>query len=218
MNPAEIAKQLRLPSGKKAVQVGNAMFKGNKFIYNLTYSIIKKYLKRKTTILEIGPGNGMFIKNLFELNNNINYYAIDWSPDMVKEAKKNTKEFKYNVKIKKGISQKITFVDDFFDIVFTVNTIYFWDKPEKDLEEINRVLKKNGVFIISFRTKEYMNDLDFTKHFKHKYNYKDCKKLLIKNSFDIIERKRKNEPTIYLDDKAINTDAITIAAIKKNKL
>jgi ubiquinone/menaquinone biosynthesis C-methylase UbiE len=212
LKSSEIAKQLRLPTGKMAVRVGEVMYKANKFIYKLTFSILKKYIHKKTNILEIGPGNGMFINHLFELNKNIRYHAIDWSSDMVKEARKNTIEFSSNIGIKKGISSKITYPDNIFDIVFSVNTIYFWEKPSKDLAEIKRVLKKNGILILSFRTKEYMKDLDFAKHFKHKYNYKDCKKLLNENGYDIIEWKRKNEPTVHLENRIISTDAITIAA------
>ncbi|MHC0443676.1 class I SAM-dependent methyltransferase, partial [Flavobacterium sp. 3-210] len=54
---------------------------------------------------------------------------------------------------------KIPFEDETFDKVFTVNTIYFWQKPEDLLSEIYRVLKPNGNFCLTFAEEDFMKKL-----------------------------------------------------------
>ncbi|MBP3916587.1 MAG: methyltransferase domain-containing protein [Clostridium sp.] len=50
-----------------------------------------------------------------------------------------------------GYCCNLLYDDDFFDVVTTINTIYFWNDTKKGLEEIYRVLKGDGVFIINIR-------------------------------------------------------------------
>ena len=49
----------------------------------------------------------------------------------------------------------------FFDTVYTVNTIYFWEDTAKVLDEVRRVLKDGGNFICTFYTKGYLDKLPY---------------------------------------------------------
>ena len=51
-----------------------------------------------------------------------------------------------------------------FDVVVTMNTIYFWNDTIKGLQEIYRVLKDDGVFYNAVLTKENLDKLFYTKN------------------------------------------------------
>ncbi len=66
-----------------------------------------------------------------------------------------------------GSSDKLPFADNSFDKVFCINVVYFWDEPQKHLQEISRVLKPGGKFYATIRTKESMELMPFTKYGFH---------------------------------------------------
>ena len=51
----------------------------------------------------------------------------------------------------------LTFADEQFDTVVTVNTIYFWEDTVKGLKEIRRVLKSEGTFYSAVYSKQWMS-------------------------------------------------------------
>ena len=67
-----IATQLRQPRGEFAVQVGERMNKGNLHINLFTLDALN--LNGEENILEIGMGNGFFVKNLLNKYPKIKYF------------------------------------------------------------------------------------------------------------------------------------------------
>jgi ubiquinone/menaquinone biosynthesis C-methylase UbiE len=156
-----IAEQLRKPAGEYAVKVGEKMNEGNLHI-NL-YTIEALNLAPDDNVLEIGMGNGFFVKDILSANNFIRYTGCDFSEVMVDEASKINEEY-----VKEGTAkfcvanaEQLPFNDGEFDRVFTVNTIYFWANPSLVLSEIKRVLKPAGQVVISIRPKSVMQYYPF---------------------------------------------------------
>lgn len=139
-------------------------------------------------ILDIGFGNGYLIKNLAK-NNNSYFYGIEISDDMVKAGcKRNSKLIEQGkVHLIKGNVMDIPFETSFFDKVYTVNTIYFWEDIDKSLSEIKRVLKPNGIFINVIYSKEWLEKVKYTKYGFLKFTPKELEEAAIHNGLQVVE-------------------------------
>jgi ubiquinone/menaquinone biosynthesis C-methylase UbiE len=116
--------------------------------------LLEKYVKGKKA-LDYGCGGGRstrFLKKLgFETT------GVDISSDMIKESKTRDQNGKY-LQIKSG---EIPFEDSTFDLIFSA--IVFLEIPlkkeiEKVLNEMKRVLKKDGIIVIITGTRESYTD------------------------------------------------------------
>ena len=132
------------------------------------------------------------------------------SSDISKIALEKVKEFNSNV-VNVDMREKLPFEDNKFDVVFANLSIhYFSDSDTKSLmNEIKRILKKDGLFIGSVngiqgleKIKETAKELDYHYYYnKDKYirlfDVEDVKKYL--NIFDII--KIDERETVRFDHK-----------------
>lgn len=128
------------------------------------YHSIANKLTDEKIILDIGYGNGYLISKIYK-RTKAKIYGIDISLDMLKTAtKRNQKGIeKGDIKLAVGDCCSLEFDDKLFDVVSTVNTIYFWSNTIKGLTEIFRVLKNNGVFYNAVYTKRWMTRTAYTK-------------------------------------------------------
>ena len=101
--------------------------------------IIKKYVNKKTKILDIGTGGGEKLLKIAPYANEA--YGIDKSVSMIKTARNNLKKSGLkNVKLILADSNNIPFNDEYFDVVFCIHAPF-------EVKEVKRVLKNNGIFI-----------------------------------------------------------------------
>jgi SAM-dependent methyltransferase len=130
----------------------------------------KDYLPYKGLCLDLGCGIGQYTK--WFMNNG--YEVI--SSDISKIALEKVKEFNNNV-VNIDMREKLPFEDNIFDLVFANLSIhYFSDKDTKNIiNEIKRILKKDGLFIGSVNSiqglakiKDTALELDY-----HFYSNKD---------------------------------------------
>ena len=104
-------------------------------------NIIKKYLKvsKKDKLLDVGCGTGIST-NFF----NCNTTGIDSSKQMIKYGKGN---------LIYGKAEKLPFKDNLFNIIISVSAIHNFTNPEKALDEMLRVSKKNSKFALTLLKK-----------------------------------------------------------------
>lgn len=164
----ELGRQLLKPIGQIGLIVAENMNATNKKIYDFVLSQMS--IRNNDKVLEIGFGNGKLIAKFFEINPNITFFGVDFSETMCAEAKKVNKalanENKLHISCQDSIS--MSFTDNLFDTIVTINTIYFWDNLNIQLTELNRVLRKGGQLVIGYRPKKSMHNLPFTQEvFKH---------------------------------------------------
>ena len=148
-------------------------------INNLNCSIDDK-------ILDIGFGNGYLINNLAK-KNKCNFYGIEISDDMIKAAsKRNFKSIQEGkVSFVKGSVENIPFDDNFFDKIYTVNTVYFWRDLNKSLQEVKRVLKPGGLFVNVIYSKYWLDKIRYTKYGFSKYIPSKLEEITLNNGFKI---------------------------------
>lgn len=181
-----IAAQLKHPTGEKGIEMANMMHETN---INMTcHSIQNLNIKAGDSVLELGHGNAGHLELIFEQAQKLKYYGLEMSELMFQEARQTNRNL---------VSQKqaffslyegkaIPFQDSFFDKIFTVNTIYFWQEPEKFLGEIYRVLKADGNFCLTFAEESFMKQLPFTAYEFTLYSTEKVKQLIEKTAFKIV--------------------------------
>lgn len=164
MDPHTLASQLRHPSGEHASEVALNMNSANGQLNVKCINLLN--LQNSESLLEIGPGNGVFATDIIKRADNLSYTGVDWSADMVAEAKRMNEDIVISgqATFQQGNSSQLNFDSNVFDKVLTVHTLYFWDKPLEHLAEIRRVLKPQGLFCLAFGDSSFMKDLPFVPY------------------------------------------------------
>lgn len=187
-----IAKQFGKPTG-----IGGII---STFIMNrinqVQYKSVKKNLicSEKDRVLDIGFGNGYLIKQLAEKKEGY-FYGIEISNDMLKIGYNRNYELikQGKIHLTKGNVMAIPFDNSFFDKIYTVNTVYFWEDLDKSLSEIKRVLKPNGIFINVIYSKQWLDNIKYTQYGFLKYTPRDLEEATLRNGlsvFKVIEIKK----------------------------
>ena len=117
-------------------------FDKNNTIYKSEILAIKQLLPIKGNGVEIGIGSGRFALP-FKIKE-----GIEPSDKMRKLAKKR------GINVIKGVAENLSYFDNSFDFVLMVTTICFLDNIQKAFNEVHRVLKKHGFFIIGLIDKD----------------------------------------------------------------
>ncbi|PRD57260.1 class I SAM-dependent methyltransferase [Sphingobacterium gobiense] len=179
----ELASQLRQPQGDNGVKVAEMMNETN---INMTLHSIKRLdLQDGELILELGHGNCGHLAQLLEQKKNLSYYGLEMSVLMQEEAQRLNSQFLDNEQasfyLYDGVH--IPFEDNFFDKVFTVNTVYFWDDPRALLAELYRVIKPGGVLNITYAQGDFMKQLPFVEFGFTLYDDEKIKKIFDNTAF-----------------------------------
>ena len=105
--------------------------------------ILSRY--RFERILDVGCGDGNFTALVGKACGAKEVYGVDISEKGVEMAKKKgIKAFKVDVD-----EERLPFDDTYFDVVTALEVIEHLFDPDHFLEEVYRVLKPNGVFVLS---------------------------------------------------------------------
>ena len=133
---------------------GNMWFHRNIETLNSTedfidINILSKYLINKMNILEVGCSNGHKLNYLREKNSEkiVNLYGIDPSEKSINHGK----EAFNNIELKVGTADRLDYIDNFFDMIIVGFCMYLVDRNllYKSIAEIDRVLKPNGIIVIT---------------------------------------------------------------------
>ena len=187
----------------------------NKFMFirmETILNFVKKNFKNKNIkILDLGCGSGEVTLGLAKLGYSGD--ALDNSKGMLEICKKKLSMFNWNFFL--GEAQKTNFEKETYDLIIASGLIEYYNNDHILLEEINRILKKNGHLIINVSNKfgysTCLNSLSYilkqnflfrfikNKLFKFKYgivnfsvrkhNISDFKKTLSNYNFKIFEEK-----------------------------
>ena len=113
--------------------------------------VFHSFLKRlppNSLILDLGTGTGVLLQ--FLLQNKFEVIGIDFSKDMIKRAKEKIGQKQGTLVL--GDIENLPFQKETFDVVTAMTTLEFVKNVEKLLQEITRVLKSGGHFILGVLT------------------------------------------------------------------
>jgi ubiquinone/menaquinone biosynthesis C-methylase UbiE len=138
----------RKPTGRLGRLLIRAM---NVSHYQLTnWGLSHLSIGKQDTILDVGCGGGGTIHKLAKTATNGKVYGIDFSNESVVVSRMTNKQFVQmgRVEIQQGSISCLPFSESMFDLVTAVNTHNYWPDLVNDMQEILRVLKPGGKFII----------------------------------------------------------------------
>lgn len=208
-----LAQNLANPQGEKGKEIGEMMNTTN---IGMTLESIKTLLiEDDDHILEIGHGNAGHLKSILNVAENIKYTGIDISETMQKEAQDLNKEFESQADFVLYEGKILPFEDEVFDKIFTVNTVYFWKEPVEYLNEIYRVLKDKGTFVLTFGQRNFMEKLPFTEYNFTLYNTDEMEETVSKSHFKRMKISEKEEEVKSKTGDQTITRNYTVLTIKK---
>lgn len=149
------------------------------------YRLACEYTENKN-VLDIASGTGYGADILYKFGRAKDVYGVEIDNSSVEYA--NAVYGSKFVKYIKGSILDIPFNDNSFDILTSFETIEHIKDESRQIEEIKRVLKNNGLYIVSTP-----NDWDNSNNEFHvkDYDYISIKKL-ISDNFEIIKMYNQN--------------------------
>ncbi len=178
------AKQAERPSGLFGRLVMSSIFNyGNAFLNNLTLETLE--IKPGDHVLDVGCGTGKLVRKITNRIGDGIVEGIDYSPPMVSVArKKNRKEIsRGRVNIISGDVTSCPFESERFDKICTVNTIYFWAKPESLVRILYDMLKPGGILVIAFEDIQQLEQRTLDRNVFHLYRTDQVNALMINSGF-----------------------------------
>jgi ubiquinone/menaquinone biosynthesis C-methylase UbiE len=145
-----IDRQYKTPKGILGAFIGEKMVRQHKTETNWSLELMD--IHQGDRILELGCGAGYAIKLILEKNLAEEIVGLDISPTIIRSARMRNKKamIEEKVKLVQANLNTLPFHDKSFNTVFSIQTIYFWTDVASTLSEIFRVLKPEGIVILTF--------------------------------------------------------------------
>jgi ubiquinone/menaquinone biosynthesis C-methylase UbiE len=158
-----LGRQLARPSGLIGIVVGKIMHAGNADMYAAALPMLD--VRHGDVLLEIGFGNGDHIRQLVPDLLPGHYFGTEASATMLAQAQRASRSIRPegHVSLRLVEGDRLPFEPDSFDRVLTVNTIYFWKRPEDMTKEIFRVLKPGGRVVVTCNSKAFLHDKSYAR-------------------------------------------------------
>ena len=162
-----------------------------------------KYIKNKGKIIDLGCGNS---RNLIPFKD-FDCYGIDFSNEMLKYSKLTAKKYNFKIKLIKSNLDKLPFKNNYFNYALMLASLHNVETKEKRLnvlKELYRILKNNGIALITVWNKWQLKFLFKRKNilipwkikdklyyrYYYLFNYLELKNLIKKFNFRILYIKR----------------------------
>lgn len=195
------SKQARKPSGLFGRLVMSNIFDfGNSYLNRFVNELLSP--QNGEFILDIGCGTGKLIYTMARKISDGNFEGIDFSETMISIAqKRNKKNIQTGqVKILNGNFDELPLQNDYYDKVCSVNTIYFWPKPEYTAQKIADITKPGGFFIAGFEDMTQLEQRNLDAGVFRIYSTKEVKNLFVEAGFSsdvTIETRKKGKLTFH---------------------
>jgi SAM-dependent methyltransferase len=212
-----VAAQLRHPSGDDGNKTAEYMSINNKFM--IERAIVHLGLHDHDLVLETGYGGGMHIPYLMQQGQHITYKGVDISTTMLETAQINNRATEGNLEflcleVQDGWVP-MPFEDSFFDKVFTVNTLYFWDNPHAQAAELYRVLRPKGTCIIAFAPRSFMEQLPFAQYDFNLYEPNEVATMMQQVGFEVVQTIQEKEWVPGMKGDGLQRDLVFMSLTKK---
>ena len=133
--------------------------------------LIKKHMKQDPVILEVGCGTGHVLEEIADTISTKELIGVDplqWWLDKAKQRLNN------RAKLIKGFAEELPFKDKSVDFAICTEVIEHVIDPKVVLKELNRVVKNDGLIIVSIPNEKLINRLkdivDFFKIYKRLFS------------------------------------------------
>jgi|SRR5438552_2946743 len=156
------------------------------FVNRLKTAIKLSSLEDYSIILDVGCNRGYLLKMIQNLGV-ANLHGIDISPAILKPL--------LDCDLRRVDVRNMPFDDKYFDIVFVLDVLEHVEDLNSAVKEINRVVKSNGIVIMSGPTESWFYVLcrflwqRKTKYHEHVRSVYEVEKAFQPNGFELIQQK-----------------------------
>ena len=150
---------------------------------------IKRFLPKNPKVLEVGCGNGFFIKTLIDKRFTKNVFGVEPSSKMALEADSTLRS-----KIKVDVFKSNLFPKNSFDLILCFHTLDHMVDPNEFIKESKAMLRKNGYIIVVVHDTEGLSVKLFGEKsaifdIEHIYlfNKETLRRIFVRNNFEVIK-------------------------------
>ena len=136
-------------------------------IRQVEWEAVKEFIPQNSKFLDVGCGTGYAMRKAME-DLNCKSFGVDPEPGAHGVGRYSDNPTS-GLSIKKGFAEKIDYNDEAFDVVYCSHVLEHVNNEQESLNEMKRVLKKEGVLIIGMPTSNmawvnFYTDFLFTTH------------------------------------------------------
>ena len=156
------------PVGSIMLRIMNAAHSGM-----MNWALAKLTLKEEAVVLDIGTGGGKTLQQLSPRVPRGKLYGIDYAEQAVTNTiRVNRKDVDAGkISVQQANVEVIPHPDNRFDLITAFQTHYFWPNLPRSMQEIHRVLRPGGTFLLvaelykikyhmtAYKSKEEMEEL-----------------------------------------------------------
>jgi len=101
-------------------------------------------------IVDVGCGPGYLVADIAQTLPQLRIIGVDIAEEMIQLANRNISSLGLGerVEFRRGDVQKLPLEDNSADFVVSTLSLHHWSKPQEALEEIHRILKPRGQFLV----------------------------------------------------------------------
>ncbi len=215
---SDIAYQLSCPTGVDGIEMGALLNRTNQEMIAKSISLLR--IDDRNRVLELGHGNCSHLEDVLKYGPQVKYFGLEISKTMQRESEGVNRKYlsKNRASFQLYDGFKIDYVSNFFERIFTVNTIYFWENPKALLSEIYRVLKPEGLFVLTFVNSNSMKNLPYVSESNlfELYDIHKLRRLIYNTNFEILDIKKEEERVKNKLGKWVFRDYLAVV-LRKNK-
>ena len=108
-------------------------------------------------VLDLGCGNGKMLEYIYN-QHNITAHGVDFSADAIEQAQSRTRTQQKSLMFKVGLIGDKLFVDNTFDVILSIETIFFGESMAATLNTLLAMLKPNGVIAATYMLRKAETD------------------------------------------------------------
>ncbi len=195
------SKQARKPSGLFGRLVMSNIFDfGNSYLNRFVNELLS--VQKGEYLLDIGCGTGKLIHTMTSQISDGYFEGIDFSETMISIAQRRNKKSIQTgkVRILKGNFDELPLQNNYYDKVCSINTIYFWPKPEYTAKKIADITKPGGFFIAGFEDMNQLEQRSLDADVFKIYSTEEVKNLFVESGFSsgiTIESRTKGKSVFH---------------------
>ena len=187
-----LASQFKKPSGLFGNFFSNLMEQGNRRNYVVLINDLN--IQPNDKLLEIGYGPGIGIRLILEKCNTCLIHGIDFSKLMYRKASSLNREYILDKKAELFFGNFLSFSiePNYYNKVFCLNVVYFWDNLHIPFQKVKSVLKNDGIFCFYMAHKDYLIKERYSDLIFNKYSIEDVTSALYEAGFSRVDYKFHN--------------------------